>query len=395
MSATDAPGAAAELRLGRAVFTTSLLLSLGLASWCAAGDARYVVGVVGLGAVLALGLGLSGRLARRGVDPGWLLAVAALNLALLAPELGLRAAGFRYESGIQFGYPRPWQFVAFEPHPQLFWTLRPGSEGVNSWGFPGPEVAAAPPPGTRRILVFGDSCSQSGYPEELGPLLASDGEGDVEVVILAISGYSSHQGRWLAETRAPGLGADLAFVYFGWNDHWRAWGEPDETKVVEPPPTGIGRLFARLAGRSRLLGAGAWLRDGLRGERSRQGDSVRVPPDRYRENLVAIASALEAVGTRVVFLTAPSTYPRFGVPGYVIEAGLARDAASAVALHARYNEIVRDVAALRGAGLVDLEAHFDGLDDRALRTFFREDGIHFRPAGHQHVAELIAPAARG
>lgn len=380
------------VRIARLILLVSLVPALLLTLVTGLSDPRYLQVTAGLGVGLALVWWMASPLAARGWNPNWLLVLASANFFLLTPELALRAAGFRYESGIEFGYPRPSHFIGFEPHPKLFWTLRPGSEGVNSWGFPGREVAIPKPEGTRRIIVLGDSCSQSGYPTELERML-NDGSSvrflPVEVVILAISGYSSHQGRFLVEQHGRNLEADVALVYFGWNDHWRAWGEPDAEKSVVLPESMIGSLHARLLRASRLVGFAEWMRDGVRGDQRTLSDSVRVRSNRYRENLERIAISLAAAGTQVVFVTAPTSYYRFGVPDQVVEAGLARSNERAVGLHREYNDIVREVAARQGAGLIDLEARMDALSDDELREVFRLDGIHFRPAGHAYVAGVI------
>jgi lysophospholipase L1-like esterase len=380
---------AAGVRIARLILAVSGLSSVAVALLIGLHDRSYLVIAAGLAAAVGIAWGLAGVLARRGFDPGWLLGLAMLNLLLLLPELGLRATGFRYESGIEFGYPRPSHFVAFEPHERLFWTLRPGSQNVNSWGFPGPEIELPKPEGVRRIVVLGDSCSQSGYPNDLEAMLDRPGV-PVEVVILAIAGYSSHQGRLLAAEHGRALEADVALVYYGWNDHWQAWGEPDASKRVTASASAIGEIHAWLLSTSRLVGFAEWMASGLRGDRRVQSGELRVSAPRYRSNLEAIVSALAAAGTRIVLITAPTSYYRFGVPGHVTEEGLARDAATAVTLHREYNAILRAVAAERRVELLDLEGRFDALDDRELRAIFRDDGIHFTAEGHRRVAREVA-----
>jgi lysophospholipase L1-like esterase len=380
---------AAALRIARLMFAVSGLSSAAVALLIGLGDRRYLPIAAGLAAGVGVAWWLAGVLARRRIDPAWLLGLAVLNLLLVLPELGLRAAGFRYESGIEFGYPRPSHFVAFEPHERLFWTLRPGSQDVNSWGFPGPEIEFPKPEGLRRIVVLGDSCSQNGYPNELEAMLDRPGA-PVDVVTLAIAGYSSHQGRLLAAEHGRALEADVALVYYGWNDHWQAWGEPDARKRIAPTDSAIGDLHARLLSASRLVGFLEWMASGLRGDRRVQSGELRVPPAQYRNNLEAIVSALAAAGTRIVLITAPTSYYRLGVPEHVTEAGLAREAATAVTLHRDYNAIVRAVAAEQRVELLDLESRFDALDDQELRAIFLDDGIHFTAEGHRRVAREVA-----
>ncbi len=72
---------------------------------------------------------------------------------------------------------------------------------------------------------------------------------------LALSGYSSHQGRVLAELYGETLEPDLAVIYFGWNDHWRAYQTIDSQKVVTETRSVWASGFA--AARGFRLGTGA------------------------------------------------------------------------------------------------------------------------------------------
>ena len=71
------------------------------------GGSRWAL-VTGL-AVLAIPVSswIIKTLARRGKPYKWILILAMVNLLLIVPELSLRVAQFHYQSGIEFGYPRP------------------------------------------------------------------------------------------------------------------------------------------------------------------------------------------------------------------------------------------------------------------------------------------------
>ena len=90
--------------------------------------------------------------------PQWVLAGASLALCLW-PETCLRVSGFRFDRAgvIEFGYPRPDKMSEARRDSELFWTLDPAIEGVNSAGFPGPEFEIPKPAGRRRVVFFGDS----------------------------------------------------------------------------------------------------------------------------------------------------------------------------------------------------------------------------------------------
>ncbi len=338
------------------------------------------LGLVGLG---ALGLALAPR--RRLAGP--VLALAVVAASLLWPEMGLRAAGFRFHPAgvVEFGYPRPADFVGLERDPELFWRLAPGSERVNSRGFVGPEFELEKPAGVLRLLFFGDSCAWQGYPELVAQELAAGAGPDApraEALNLAVPGYSSHQGRILAERWSAALAPDVGVVVFGWNDHWRAYGSIDSERKASTP------RLAPLLERSRLV---QWLASRAARASSRPLDLPRVPLDEYRANLEAIGRALGDAGARVVLSTAPSAHARRGVPPHLVARGFAADEASVLALHARYNEVVRELAAARGWLLVDQER---AAAEPGAEAFFGEDGIHFTQAGARWMAGAIAAAIR-
>ena len=381
----------------RGVLLASLAGSLLLAIWLVLQDARALPIVAALALALIGVWPLAAALGRRAANPGWLLVLASLNAVIVVPELALRLSGFRYEAGTQFGYPRPSQFSAFEPHRQLFWSYRPSDPDINSWGFRGPEVELPKPSNVFRVLTLGDSCSEKGYPEELERQLGSERAGATrfDVTRLATSGYSSHQGRLAAELYAERIEPDLALVYFGWNDHWRAYGAPDAEKQVVLCDGLLDRAYARSLRVSRLLGLASWLRDGLRGVDREPSDSPRVPPEDYRENLRAIAQQLRGAGAEVIFVTAPTSVYRLGVPAYLMQAGLTPDAETLLAEHRGYNQIAREVARDESAYLLDLEAELGRLPNEELESIFRLDGIHFTPLGAERVAARIAAFLAG
>lgn len=341
----------------------------------------------------ALAGAASGAFARRQVLRGrkagpW-VALAALNLALAVPELGLRSGGFRHVSRIEFGFPAPEQYFELVPDRELFWKLPPQPGLVNSLGFFGPEPRAPKPSGTFRVLYLGDSCSQLGYPDAWPELatraLATAGPGTVDEVNLALSGYSSHQGRVLAERHARELEPDVVAVYFGWNDHWLAWGAVDAEKVIDPARE---RLYRSL----RLLQLARWAGDRWGVGAARPLETVRVPIGRYRDNLRAICVASEAAGARVVLTTAPSAHAWRGVPDYLVERSFVPDAESALRWHEAYNQVVREVAAERGAWLLDLEREIEARADRD--ACFLADGIHLTAEGAAAVARSFAALVR-
>lgn len=316
------------------------------------------------------------------------LGALVLVLAVLVPELALRIAGWKREPGIQFGFPRPSGFAAFETDPELFWKLAPRERASgfqtpgNSLGFPGDEVATPKPAGTFRLLFLGDSCTYFGFPRRVEALLDErDPALGAEAVVLAIPGYTSHQGRVVAERHGVHLEGDLAFVFYGWNDHWRAYGAVDSRRAQH---AGAGGGFARLVDASRLVQAAR----ALVGRGAEPLDEPRVPPDEYRANLREIVGLFRARGVEVALITAPTSFDRLGVPPGLVELGFARDGETALELHRRYVAITREVAAETGAALIDLAAEAEARED--VGELFGADGIHFSEAGERWVAERVA-----
>jgi len=91
---------------------------------------------------------------------------------VLWPELALRAAGLRFdEAGVIFGI---WAPIAARDDPDFFWTLPPERSEVNVEGFPGPEFVIPKPAGVCRMLFFGESCTQQGFPRGGEARLSAD-----------------------------------------------------------------------------------------------------------------------------------------------------------------------------------------------------------------------------
>jgi lysophospholipase L1-like esterase len=328
----------------------------------------------------------------------WLLSLAVLVAAILVPELLLRAVGFEHRSGVQFGFPDPKRMAFFAPDERLFWKLKPPADPAhvradvdgNSHGFQGPDPAIPKPAGTYRVLYLGDSCTFQGYPWRAAERMRDlkvPADRTAETVSLAIPGYTSLQGLRAAQDYGVALDPDLVFVFFGWNDHWAAYGAIDSKKDLRPP----ARVATGLLETSRLVQATAWLL-GRVGKAGRPLEETRVLPDEYRANLTAIAALFSARKVPVVFLTAPTTFYRLGVPQKTVDDHFAKSGEDAIRLHREYNAIVREVAAASGSRLLDLEKECESSPE--LEKWFLKDGIHFSPAGRDWVADRIARYVR-
>lgn len=342
-------------------------------SW---GLASYLLGVWILLSLLAW---RADRSAARAV-------LAAMPLVALSwPEVGLRAVGFRFDHAmtIQFGFPPPEMLVQIPQDPELFWKLPVTFPGANSLGFMGPEFAIPKPSGTYRMVFFGDSCTMQSYPNYptlVQRELARDGDRTFESINLGIAGYTSHQGVVLARRWTERLQADLVVVFFGWNDHWLAYGAPD----AERTPQASERPWRDAVRESRIA---QWFASG---HKSTPLSIPRVSRAEYQANLATIGDIAEGVGARVLLLTAPTSHGRIGDLGWLV-GKYAADEQSVVQWHREYNEVLREVARQRRWRLLDLAAE---VPDARLAEFLMTDGIHFTDPGLAWVAERIASEVR-
>lgn len=338
---------------------------------------------------VALVLALSGGVvfvavrarAARGAKYGLAVATSTLVALLVVPELGLRSAGFRRISGVEFGYPSPTDFLELEPDPELFWTLPRDVVGTNSLGFAGPEPRVPKPTGSWRALFLGDSCLWQGHPQEWPALgvnaLSARTSRPLESVNLSLAGYSTLQGLRVAERHGLALEPDLVVLCYGWNDHWLARGSIDADKVIHA-------RFERVYRSSRMLQA-------LASFAIDSGESVldvpRVSPEQYDANLTRMVRVFRAQGIPVLLVTAPSTHD-VRVPEYLLRYRFGNSASEIVADHARYAQITREVARRESVPVLDLAAE---LALRAEReSWFLADGIHFTEAGRQVIAQRFA-----
>jgi lysophospholipase L1-like esterase len=385
-----------ELKFTRFFFAVSVICSivLSLILGIRANDPVWLSISSGLILVLVVSWFFMSHLHRRQKNIGLFLTLGIINLLLVAPELGLRvAADFRYQSGVwqkrDFAYPEQrhffWRII---PDDKLFWKYSPDEPGINSWGFRGKEIEVQKPSNVFRIVFLGDSCTEQGYPamvEEFLNQKYGNAHRRFECVSLAVAGYSSHQGKVVAELYGSKLQPDLAVVCFGWNDHWLAWTSIDSKKIVRVSQTFLEKAIDLPYRQFQLLQFLNWLlvpHPNYAGKLS----EMRVPEDDYRENLTSMAEIFARIDCPVVFLTAPTSAYRLGFgynyPSFSVSEEAVTD------LHKRYNKIVRAVAKERGACLLDLETDFDALEN--VGSLFSEDKIHFTNDGIKVMAHKVS-----
>jgi lysophospholipase L1-like esterase len=289
---------------------------------------------------------------------------------------------------------------AFEADPLLFWRLRPGLDEViwastlvstNSQGYRYPRDVGVKPEGGLRVLCLGDSVtfgyqvplvhrdrpeeydrSARHYPALLETRLIGRFPGrSVEVIPLAVPGYSSHQGRvWLGRDLAA-LDADAVVVAFGWND---ADLRPATDRIAMPGGW-LHRLSRHVVLSSQvMIRAAAWLQPEPAPRTAAAANAVpRVPLPDFVDNHRAMARVAARAGVPLLVLgpiyrdavTDPDTARRM--------------AANRAAL----------AAAMRGAGVAYLELpELTEAGHPGNAPLFIEE-VHPSPAGHARLAAAV------
>lgn len=309
---------------------------------------------------------------------------------IILPEIALRFYGFSYESGISTQIPAQTSFIKFAPDKDLIWKLESGQPNVNSDGFIGKELPKEKEANTYRIIFLGDSCVQQGYPSITQELLNKKQLGlNVEIINLAVSGYSSLQGLKVLEKYGSNLEPDLVFVQFGWNDHWLSnWGEDKD--YIKKIKKDLPDWFLSLYSKSKILQLGKSLTDKNAKSANNLPRVVRVSKKDYESNLVKIAESSKKIGAEAIFITAPSAYKQFGVPWFLESHGYVKNKLDAHRLHQEYAEIVRTVAKNTDSHLIDLEKRFIKNSEPRMRELFLSDGIHYKSLGSKVIAKIIS-----
>jgi hypothetical protein len=114
----------------------------------------------------------------------------------------------------------------------------------------------------------------------------------------------------------------------------------------------------------------------------------RVAPDRYRQNLEAMATLAHENGIIPIFVTAPSNHVAGHEPEYLLRRHI-RTLADVIPLHQQYVGLTREAAHNERAVLCDAAAEFAALPPPHDRLF-RADAIHFTPEGDQQLALIVS-----
>ena len=332
-------------------------------------------------------------------------------LALLLIETGARLAlphvtplEVFVESQRQRGFVDAQQVSIFEGDPLLFWRLKPGlrravwsltpvttnAEGIRYDGPLGDK-----PPGAVRVVCVGDSVTFGWrvplaspdappddeaaralpYPALLERSLRAANPGrQIEVVPLAVPGYSSHQGLAWLRRDVERLRPDLVIILFGWNDAEVRARADAEAMTVDWLSVNARRLVARSQALSHVS---LWRRNRPQPQSPGAAPptySARTAPNEFAANVVEMARLARGGGARVCVVVGPL----YGDPTY--DAGeLARVRGHRDALR----------SAVRQAGLPHLEvAELTEAGFPANGNLFYER-IHPNHRGHRLLAAAL------
>jgi lysophospholipase L1-like esterase len=316
-----------------------------------------------------------------------------LDVLVAAPDQLLQLVG-RQDTDARRDRPR-----IFEADPLLFWKLKPNVPptvwnqtlvSTNDDGLRHPGPIAVKATGRKRIVCLGDSVTfgfrvpfataeqpkpaREGqpYPRVLEERLRAAGQ-DVDVVAMAVPGYSSHQGLAWARRDLNRLDPDLVVIAFGWNDA-SAMPAADH----EAMPMGAAHAKARAF----LLRSQAALHimKALRSHDPVKGLPptlvARVPHERYVANVRGIVGEAARVGAGSLVL-GPVYRDDKTVP----------DEAARVAANRRAL-----AAAMRADGTPYIEVAVLTESGAPGNSELFVEHIHPNEAGHRHLAEALAEA---
>jgi lysophospholipase L1-like esterase len=257
-------------------------------------------------------------------------------------------------------------FEGYALDPDLLWTRKDYPRTLNL------AMDRAPD-----ILFLGDSCTEFGdYDRRFARLVAERFPPlRLESANFGCAGWSTFQGRRQMERDVTRVRPRIVTLYFGWNDHWLSVGVDD---------AGVSRLnespLYRLSGLrlTQLLMKGRVALAARAG-----GPPPRVNEADFRANLVAMVRTARETGAEPVILTAPT-------PGRENEGRWTGSLAVFPAIHRRYADIAREVAAAEKVILCDLAAEFDRIPPGELRArYFFKDEVHLTDTGNQLIAETL------
>jgi lysophospholipase L1-like esterase len=326
-----------------------------------------------------------------------------------------------------FAYSGWGERPALEPDPDFGWRLRPSTVTrlrwesydytvtANSLGFPGPAYSRAKTSGCFRILTTGDAFTSAegvdtgrSWPRILEQRLNEKiGQGKVEVLNFAITGYGPNQYATVVETFAPQFKPDLIIIGFFVNDYGDVLDSCDKVRqeigFSRPAPDDLrsvlhlahlrhlttvklrGRLSESLGGRPDWYG---YYLGNFRFLERGNHDWNTTGRELTEDCLRRVASAVEAIGAKVAIAMIPA-------PVQVCEPdGLTYYPRHVDTQDTRFDlelpqRLTQEIAQDLGFAFYDLRP--------ALRSSpggcpYQPGNMHWKAVGHQVVATYLSDA---
>ncbi len=326
---------------------------------------------------------------------GALIIICAIVSTCFVMEWGLRVVGH-----IFFHTPL-FDLRSYVFDQELKWHPNPGYEGpalgcekvkFNRLGFRGRDYSASEKnANTLRILILGES-NTAGFclPDDERiftgllekKLSASLHNKIVQVANFGVVGYSTYQSKILLKRYIDVIKPDLVVTYLGANDAIDAVSSDDEqiTFWTKEMDQGINQLMTV---RIIRLGARKVLNKlGITGEKRRvksnesaSEQTLRVPPDKFLNNLLEIKGLAASKRAKAVFLTYPFNHEIY--PAY------------SERMMNNYNKL-KEAETKEGLYLYDFFAVIDSLPREKAFLWPKEDIIHLTYYAHELLAEGLS-----
>jgi lysophospholipase L1-like esterase len=219
----------------------------------------------------------------------------------------------------------------FEGDPLLLWRLKPNLDHVvwdftvlstNSQHLRMDRELGPKQPGAFRIVCLGDSVTfgyrvpvvwpnnPSEYDREWLPypmllereLRAANPNRTIEVITMAVPGYTSHQGLAWLKNSIDDWQPDLLTVSFGWND--ASLSDAPDRQVINTGWYSVGTRW--LIDHSQAFAHAAhWLRSSSRLPTDQRRPVARVSKDEYLNNILAIVRLTQQRKAGIIVIAAP------------------------------------------------------------------------------------------
>ena len=318
---------------------------------------------------------------------------------LLYAVLVTVAAFATAELGIRLAWSEPVVEGQLDPAPVHRWTLpRSGSitlAGVetttNSLRHRGPEITPERPPCTWRVYATGDSsvfghgvAQGQAYVELLEKRVAPPAGLRVEAINGGVPGYSSYQSMSRLEENGWHLSLDLLVIGNLWSDSSRS-DVPDRILLAQRDVVDTGADAASVLRHSALFR----FAQGLLVEREQvfamgtpTGPVVRVEPEEFHDNLIAMVRGVRRRGGEPLLLVLPHPTDQRDLNDPWEQQMLAHGGPETGKAH---RDMIRRVALDEAVLLVDVSREVATVGEDLFL-----DEVHPNVAGHALIADALA-----